>query len=74
MLAESEGRDKMSIRLHKYVGESCRSSYERGSEHWNDAMNLNEGSRMLKHHLQCHEGESLDKIDFSYQVSQDTLR
>ena len=68
MLAESEGRDKMSIRLHKYVGESCRSSYERGSEHWNDAMNLNEGSHMLKHHLQCHEGESLDKIDFSMRV------
>ena len=31
-------------------------------------MDLNEGSHMLKHNLQYHEGESLESMDFNMRV------
>ena len=38
-----------------YVGESARSLYERGKEHWRDFKNKHEDSHILKHH-QIHHG------------------
>ena len=68
--SELDGKDPkcLRVKLHKYIGESCRTSYERGTEHWRDAMDLNEGSHMMKHYLQYHEGESLESMDFNMRV------
>ena len=40
-----------------YVGESSRSLYERGREHWRDFKSKNENSHILKHHVLHHDGE-----------------
>ena len=40
-----------------YVGESCRSLYERGREHQSDFQNGEEKSHMLKHHVLVHGGK-----------------
>ena len=40
-----------------YVGESSRSLYERGKEHWKAYEKRLEGSHILKHHVLHHNGE-----------------
>ena len=40
-----------------YVGESSRSLYERGIEHWKAYEEGQEGSHILKHHVLHHGGE-----------------
>ena len=66
--AVREGRDPKSISLYKYIGESSRSGHERGWEHWQDAANFHQGSHILKHMLDCHEGVSLDQMHFQMRV------
>ena len=46
-------RDKQlkDMKLHKYIGESSRSSYYRGQEHQNDMRQLKPSSHMLRHAL-----------------------
>ena len=56
------------IKLHKYIGETSRSSYERGNEHQNDMRQLNPGSHMLRHALDQHGGEALAKVEFGMEV------
>ena len=48
---------KQKIRLHKYIGETGRSAYERGKEHTSDRDKWEKGSHMLKHIILEHEGE-----------------
>lgn len=58
---EEEGKlgenNKKEIKLFKYVGESARSSHERGVEHQQDCEQLKPGSHMLKHILDKHAGK-----------------
>ena len=56
------------IRIHKYVGETARSLYERGFEHLSNYENLSTKSHMLKHVVESHEGEDLDKIEFGIEA------
>ena len=57
-----KGTDPKVIQLYKYIGESARSCYERGSEHQSDVTQLKPGSHILKHYLDKHENESLETI------------
>ena len=54
--------------LYKYLGESSRSSFERGFEHMNDKNQLNVKSNMLKHCIEMHPKEKADEIDFGMRV------
>ena len=56
------------MKLHKYIGESSRSCYERGMEHQTDMRLLKPGSHMLRHALDKHEGEKLNEIKFGMEV------
>ena len=49
-----------------YVGESSRSSYERGGEHENDYLKSAADSHMFKHAMVDHDGE--EKPRFSFRV------
>ena len=53
---ENVTRKSLPTPLYKYLGETCRSLYERGVEHINDMEQLKPGSHMLKHILESHEG------------------
>ena len=56
------------MKLHKYIGESARSSYERGHDHLDDLKNLKNCSHMLKHYVENHEGEQLSDMQFLMKV------
>ena len=61
-------KDKNETKIYKYIGETCRSSYERGSEHLADMRTIKPGSHLLKHVLDQHEGETLEEVDFRMRV------
>ena len=50
----------------KYVGESCRSAYERGREHVTDYENLSLDSHMLKHNILYHPEKQ--KVEFKMKI------
>ena len=50
--------------LYRYIGESSRSTYERGSEHLADLKYRRTRSHLLRHCVEVHEGEDPDKIEF----------
>ena len=50
-----------------YYGETARSGYERGNEHWEDYEKLDKESHMLKHHVLAH-ADKPDKLDFSMKI------
>ena len=54
----------------KYIGETSRSAYERGKEHFTAFRDLNEQSHMLKHALLKHDGIELKKIEFGMRVTE----
>ena len=57
-----------NIRVHKYIGETNRSVFERGWEHLNDYHNLSTKSHMLKHAVEMHPQEDLKAIQFGMKV------
>ena len=58
-----------NIVLHKYIGETSRSVYERAWEHMSSMEGLQTSSHMLKHALEKHNGEEdLEKIKFGVKV------
>ena len=57
-----------SKRQYLYVGETCRSAYERGFEHINDIKQLKPSSHMLKHLIDKHENENFDDIEFMMEI------
>ena len=66
---EQEARDKIkSMKIHKYIGETSRSGFERGWEHWQDLQELSSRSHMLKHIVNYHQEEDHDKIKFGMKV------
>ena len=66
---------KKKIKLHKYVGETSRSVYERAWEHTHSRDQLQTSSHMLKHIIEMHgEEENPDKIQFGVRVVRYTRR
>merc|ERR1712154_560950 len=66
---EEEKREKLrEIRLHKYIGETSRSMYERGLEHQRDLAELKPESHMLKHYFEHHSKEELEKMKFGARI------
>ena len=65
---EEGGNTKQEISRHLYVGETCRSAFERGFEHVDDIRQLKPTSHMLKHLVDKHETENFDEIDFRMEV------
>ena len=59
---------KGKIKLHKYIGETSRSVYERSWEHWSAMEQLNPGSHLLKHLLDIHEEEDHAGVKFGVRV------
>ena len=57
-----------TMKLHKYYGESARSSFERGWEHVNDLARLSSHSHMLKHLVMYHEGADFSEVVFGMKV------
>ena len=58
------------IRLFKYIGETGKSAHERGKQHLSDALQLKPSSHILKHFLDCHEGESFADLKFGMRIRQ----
>ena len=74
-IKEDTGGDKKKeqekikkMRLHKYVGETSRSCFERSQEHKNDMHQLKPSSHMLRHVLDMHEGEPIAGIRFGIEI------
>ena len=59
---------KKEMRIHKYIGESSRSAYERGYEHLDKLASLNSQSHMLRHMVMRHEGEEFEKVKWGMNV------
>ena len=72
-ISEKEKKDmKQNISLFKYIGETARSTYERGWEHVNDMEQLKLNSHMMKHVIAEHKGEALEDMEFSIRAVQFT--
>jgi hypothetical protein len=56
------------IKMHKYIGETNRSIFERGWEHLNDFQNLSTQSHLLKHAVEIHGEEDFKKLQFGIKV------
>ena len=66
---EEEANKKIEkIRLHKYIGETARSAYERGWEHQEALRKLEEDSHLLKHVAHYHQGVPMEEIRFGMRV------
>ena len=50
------------VKIPTYVGESSRSSYERGYEHLDKLASLSSDSHMLKHMVDKHKGEDFNEV------------
>jgi hypothetical protein len=59
---------KMKMKIHKYVGETSRSIFERTQEHKNDIEALKTSSHMLRHLLDRHENDSWKEVEFGAKV------
>ena len=59
---------KKEIRSFKYIGETSRSAYERGFEHIDKMTSLNSKSMLLRHKLDQHPDEDLEKIKWGMKV------
>ena len=69
-IRSKEMKEEMSrIVLYKYIGETGKSSYERGRQHLSDAKQLKPSSHILKHFFDCHEEEKLDNIKFGMKIN-----
>ena len=62
---EKEQKEKIkNIKLHKCIGESSRSLYDRGIEHQNDRDGQKTDSHMIKHYCDQHSDEELSEMRF----------
>jgi hypothetical protein len=77
MTGMEEGVDEMTgqhpgivreKRMAKYIGETARSTYERGFEHLSDLLNTSAKSHMLRHYVESHMGEEFGEMKFQMKV------
>ena len=59
---------KRQMQLHKYIGESSRSVFERAVKHQDDIHKLKTSSHMDRHLLEMHEGEERSGLIFGMRV------
>ena len=59
---------KQKMKIHKYVGETARSVFERTQEHRTDIEAIQTSSHMLRHLLDRHENENWKEIEFGAKV------
>ena len=68
-ITEHEKRElKKKIMIYKYIGETSRSSFERGWEHLNDLARLSTSSHMLKHILTEHSDSEIKDVKFGMKI------
>ena len=68
-ITEHEKRElNKKIKLFKYIGESSRSTFERGWEHLNDMAQLRTSSHMLKHALTEHREQDMGELKFGMHI------
>ena len=65
---KKEGGDEDGKRVFKYIGKTAKSAFERGLNHLTDRKSLDLGSHMLKHAVDCHQGEDPLKVEFHMRV------
>ena len=65
---EEKAAKKRNIKVHKYIGETARSSYERGAEHQAALEKLDEDSHMLKHIISKHRDRDMEEVKFGMRV------
>ena len=58
----------MKVKRYIYIGETARSSYERGWEHINDIDQLKPSSHMLRHLIDQHSNEEWEGVNFHMRV------
>ena len=71
MCKEDEEMKKVmmkKIKVHKYIGETSRSVYERTWEHTHSMEQLQTSSHMLKHMLEMHSEEEIKDVEFGAKV------
>ena len=61
-------RIERSKKQTKYIGETSRSGYERMREHLKDFKNLSTKSHILKHYLEVHRDEDMEKMEMSVRI------
>ena len=59
---------KRKAKIPSYVGESSRSAYERGFEHLEKLTSLNSKSQLLRHIVDKHENEEIEKVQWGMKV------
>ena len=59
---------KKNIKLFKYIGETSRSSFERGWEHINNLAQLKTSSHMLKPILTKHPDQDMEQVTFGMKI------
>ena len=57
---EGENQESNTSKLYKYLGETCRSVWERAGEQLADLKSLNPTSHLLKHILDKHDEEGIN--------------
>ena len=60
--------DRVKVDNFIYIGETSRSSYERGGEHYKDLEHKRHKSHMLKHAVNHHPGMNPDHIKFEMKI------
>jgi hypothetical protein len=63
-VSEVEGERGKGSAVAKYIGETARSTFERGFEHLSDLLNLSHKSHMLRHYVEAHMGEDFSSMKF----------
>ena len=61
------------MKVHKYIGETSRSVYERGLEHLKDLEDMKVESHMLKHYQENHEDEEIRGMEFGMKIDHHIL-
>ena len=56
------------MKIHKYIGETSRSAYERGLEHQKDLEDMKIESHMLKHYIENHEDIEIRDMEFGMRI------
>ena len=59
---------RKEISVYKYIGETSRSSYERGIEHLDKMATLSSQSMLLRHILDQHQGEEITDVKWGMKV------
>ena len=61
-------KDREKEYRFKYIGETNRSGYERGKEHWDMRRNFSEKSHLLKHCLLHHKEKNPEEVRFGMKL------